>query len=165
MFELKPIAKDAIPEALRKAERYRLLNQPQFAESICLDILAVDPEHQEAALWLLLSLTDQLGRGATVAQARAVLARITDPYERAYCAGIVCERWAEAQMRDANPGYGFVAHEYLTEAMSWYEKAEAVRPAGNDDAILRWNTCARILMRNPELRPRPEEEFEPAFDD
>jgi len=32
--------------------------------------------------------------------------------------------------------------------MSWYEKAEAVRPAANDDALLRWNTCARLIMRD-----------------
>jgi hypothetical protein len=41
--------------------------------------------------------------------------------------------------------------------MSWYEKAEAQRPAGNDEAILRWNTCARLLAGNPELRPGSDE--------
>jgi hypothetical protein len=47
--------------------------------------------------------------------------------------------------------------------MDCYEKAEAVRPAGNDDAILRWNACARVLMSNQTLRPRPDDAFEPVL--
>ena len=43
MFDLKPLSKDAIPAALAKAERYRLLNEPGEAESICLDVLRIDP--------------------------------------------------------------------------------------------------------------------------
>jgi hypothetical protein len=39
------------------------------------------------------------------------------------------------------------------QAMDCFEKAEAIRPAGNDDAILRWNGCARIIQRN-KLAPR-----------
>src|SRR5205809_2184265 len=36
-----------------KAERYRLLNEPGEAESICLDILVVDPENQHAIIMLI----------------------------------------------------------------------------------------------------------------
>ena len=39
MFELERISIDAVPAALEKAERYRLLNEPLMAESICLDVL------------------------------------------------------------------------------------------------------------------------------
>jgi hypothetical protein len=45
--------------------------------------------------------------------------------------------------------------------MDWYQQAEAKRPAGNDEAILRWNTCARILARDERLRPRMEEQAVP----
>ena len=48
MFELKLLSTGAIPAALAQAERYRLLNEPGEAESICLDVLRVDPEHQDA---------------------------------------------------------------------------------------------------------------------
>lgn len=48
VFELKPLSKKAIPRAIEKADRYRLLNEPSDAESICLDVLAVDPENQRA---------------------------------------------------------------------------------------------------------------------
>ena len=41
--------------------------------------------------------------------------------------------------------------------MDWYEKAEALRPAGNDDPLLRWNACARHLARHPELKPEVED--------
>lgn len=165
MYELKPISRDAIPEALSKAERYRLLNEPWQAESICQDILRIQPEHQAALVMLLLSLTDQFGQGVSLAAARDVLPRLHSKYESAYYAGITAERWAEWILRQGSPGAGFTAYQGLREAMEWYERAEALRPAGNDDALLRWNTCARLLMRNRELRPRGEESFEPAFED
>ena len=165
MFELKPISAAAIPEAITKVKRYRLLNEPWQAESICLDILRIEPENQQALSMLLLSLTDQFGKGVSASQAREVLGKLASEYDRAYYAGIICERWAESLLRAGVPGAGFTAYQSLRQAMEYYERAEAIRPAGNDDALLRWNTCARILMRNPELRPRGEEAFEPAFDD
>ena len=165
MFDLKPISPEAVPVALQKAERYRLLNEPWQAESICRDILRIEPEHDQALVMLLLALTDQFGKGVTPTQARETLTRLKGSYERAYYAGIICERWAEAQLRKGSPGVGFTAYETLREAMAHYERAEQLRPEGNDDALLRWNTCARILMRNPDLRPRGEEVFEPALED
>ena len=165
MFDLKPISPEAVPVALAKAERYRLLNEPWQAESICRDILRIEPEHDLALVMLLLSLTDQFGKGVRAAQAREVLERLKGGYERAYYAGIICERWADALLRKGSPGAGFTAYENLREAMTHYERAEQLRPDGNDDALLRWNTCARILMRNNDLRPRGEEVFEPALED
>jgi len=165
MFDLKPISPEAVPVALQKAERYRLLNEPWQAESICRDILRIEPEHDLALVMLLLALTDQFGKGVTAAQAREGLARIKGGYEHAYYSGIICERWAESLLRQGAPGVGFIAYETLREAMGHYERAEALRPEGNDDALLRWNTCARILMRNHDLRPRGEEVFEPSLED
>jgi len=163
MFELKPLSKEAIPAALRRAERYRLLNEPAEAESICLDILQSDPGNQQALITLLLALTDQFpdGHADTVQEAQRVLGRLSGEYERSYYAGIICERRAKAQLNHHTPGSGYNAHDWLREAMSWYEKAERLRPAGNDEAILRWNTCARLIMRHPDLRPSQEERFEP----
>ena len=71
MSELKSLHKDAIPAALEKAERYRLLNEPGEAESICLDILHVDPENQQAIVTLLLAhwrreLLDHIAEPVTV---------------------------------------------------------------------------------------------------
>ena len=114
---------------------------------------------------LLLSRTDQFGKGVAIGAAREVLPRLKGEYERAYYSGIVAERWADSLLRQGSPGSGFTAYESLREAMQHYERAESMRPPGNDDALLRWNTCARILMRNRELRPRGEEAFEPAFED
>jgi hypothetical protein len=165
MFDLKPISPEAIPVALAKAERYRLLNEPWQAESICRDVLRIEPEHDLALAMLLLSLTDQFGEGVSAAQAREVLTLIKRGYEHAYYAGIISERWAGALIRKGSPGVGFTAYEALREAMKNYERAEELRPEGNDDALLRWNTCARILMRNGDLRPRGEEKFEPALED
>ncbi|HWZ29748.1 MAG TPA: hypothetical protein VNX18_00340 [Bryobacteraceae bacterium] len=165
MFELKPISREAIPEALSKVERYRLLNEPWQAESICQDVLRIDPGNQQALVMLLLSLTDQFGKGVSAPNAREALLGIAGEYERAYYAGIIAERWAESLLRQGSPGAGFTAYQSIREAMEHYERAEALRPPGNDDALLRWNTCARILMRNRELRPRGEEAFEPAFED
>ena len=35
------------------------------------------------------------------------------------------------------------AYDWLRHAMEWYEQAEALRPPGNVDAVLRWNSCVR----------------------
>src|SRR5882672_10937259 len=164
MFELKRLSPEAIPRALEKAERYRLLNEPAQAESICQDILAIDPNHQTALVMLLLALTDQFDRGLAVKEARELLPRLSGAYERAYYEGLVCERQAKARLGHGGPGSGFAAYEWLREAMGWYEKAETLRPAGNDDAMLRWNTCARMLERSPHLAPPPREPFEPELE-
>jgi tetratricopeptide (TPR) repeat protein len=164
-FELKSLSRTAIPAALEKAHRYRLLNEPWQAESICEDILRIDPGNQTALVTLLLAMTDQFETQISIARTRDVLSAITSEYERAYYEGIVLERAARARMRQGLPGACFKAYEEFSEAMRWYQRAEARRPPGNDDALLRWNTCARTLASHPDLRPRPEEVLEPVLDD
>jgi hypothetical protein len=167
MFSLKPISREGVPAALQKAERYRLLNEPSAAESICLDVLIADPDNQQAAVTLLLAITDQLPEAPAEMERRAreVLPRLRDDYKRAYYEGIICERRAKAQLRVGTLGAGEVAYDWFRRAMAHYERAEAMRPPGNDEAILRWNTCARLLMRSPHhLRPRAEQEYEPSFE-
>ena len=162
MFELKRLSEEAIPAALEKALRYRLLNEPAEAESICHDVLRIEPENQEALVLLLLALTDRFGKGYAAGgllEAQDVLSRLRDDYARAYYAGIICERRAKAQLHQGHPGSGHDAYELLREAMSWYEKAEALRPPKNDDALLHWNTCARLIMGN-QLTARSEESVE-----
>src|SRR5437879_10049684 len=86
MFELKPLSKEAIPKALEKADRYRLLNEPAEAESICLDILTADPDNQTALVTLILALTDQFDRvdfNIGHAQFNELLPRLRDEYQRA----------------------------------------------------------------------------------
>ena len=163
-MELKPITREGVAAALQKAERYRLLNDSSAAESICLDILEIDRDNQQAIVTLLLSITDQFGEELSegVRRAREVLPRLKDDYKRAYYAGIICERRAKAQLHRGTLGSSEVAAEWFREAMSWYAKAEALRPAGNDEAILRWNTCVRMLGRHEPAGPR---EYEPAIDD
>jgi len=161
MIPLKPLSAAAIARALEKAERYRLINQPWAAESICLDIVALDPDHQAARRALLLACTDQFGgEGASQAidRARESLARLRSPYERAYYAGMIAERRAMARLHQKLPGAGFMAHDLLQEAMERYTEAEAIKPADNDDAVLRWNTCARLINESPHIVPRPPDE-------
>jgi hypothetical protein len=147
-FELKRLSRDAVPAALDKAERYRLLNEAAEAESICHDVLAADPDNQRALVILLLALTDRFGKGYGVDATRAqdVLPRLKNPYERAYYAGVICERRGKAQLQQGTPG--LAPADWFRDAMRHYEVAESLRPPGNDDAILRWNTCARIITEN-----------------
>jgi hypothetical protein len=155
-FELKSISVQSIPEALAKVERYRLLNEPALAESICLDILAIVPDHQQALISLLLARTDQFHSNLQAKAAQEVLGQIAGEYEQAYYAGIIWERQAHARIRH---GYnGASTFHALRQAMDHYEQAMSFAPPGNDDAILRWNTCARVIMQNPEIRPLPEKD-------
>ena len=144
-YQLKSISPDALPRALAKAERYRLLNEPYEAESICLDALAIEPDNQEVLRLLLLTLTDQFGstgHAGAVAGAEQIIARLHDEYDRFYYAGIIYERQAHAKIVEGGRPF-----ELLRHAMTSFERAEAIRPPGNDDPLLRWNTCARIMSR------------------
>lgn len=160
-WALKPISRDAVDAALEKARIYRLLNEPSQAESICLDVLAVDEENQQALITLVLAMTDQFGRGSQPGEAKDFAKRLAGEYDREYYLGIVEERSAWSRLRQETPGARFDAYELLRAAMTHYERAETLRPAGNDDTLLRWNTCARYLDRHPEVSPRPAEAFEP----
>jgi len=164
MFQLKNISRDSISSALEKAERYRLLGEPDLAESICLDILEVDPNNAKAIIILLLAITDQFDTSSSgdVNRARQLLPRLQTDYERNYYAGIICEREGMAILNRSRGGQ-FAVYEWLNEAMEFYEKAEATRPPGNDDAILRWNTCARQIMRH-HLQPINERYVEPPLE-
>jgi hypothetical protein len=166
MFDLKPISPEAVPLALEKAERYRLLNEPAQAESICLDVLAIDSENQQALVMLLLALTDQFptDRAECFHEAQSVAARLKGAYERLYYSGIIWERRGHARANARGPGRKAAAYDCVCRAMAYYEQAEALRPPGNDDAILRWNTCVR-LCQHYQLAPETEELFQPAVGD
>jgi tetratricopeptide (TPR) repeat protein len=164
-FALKTLSPEAVARAVAKAERYRLLNEPAEAASICLDALAIEPDNHEALVNLLLALTEQFEEDlpGAVTEAFHVVNRMSDPYEHAYYSGIVWERRAKAQLHRGGLGLGPQVYGSLREAMTWYERAEAIRPAGNDDPLLRWNTCARLIMRDHRLAPVTEERGEPLF--
>ena len=161
---IKTISADAIPRAVQKAERYRLLNQSWATESICLDILEVEPGNQQVLVMFLLSLTDQFAAepGALARRAHAVLDRLTDEYQREYYAGIIDERLGHAKLAHGAMHAEAMAYNSFRAAMASFERAERLRGPGNDDAILRWNTCARTLER---LRVRDDSEGhdEPQF--
>jgi hypothetical protein len=155
-FELKRISPDGIPHALERAERYRLLNDPAQAESIYRDVLAVDPDNQTALRALILALTDQFGAGAAATaahEARRHISQLDDEYDRAYYTGIVYERETRAYLERKNVVRS-AAYDGFRHAMEWYERAEALRPPGNVDAVLRWNSCVRAIERE---RLEPEE--------
>jgi len=153
MFELKPLSREAIPGALAKVERYRLLNEPFQAESICRDILAIDPTNQTALVMLVLALTDQFDHGISAQEALADVARLESEYERAYYTGIVHERRALAMFRHSDFRSPQAVFALVHQAMECYQEAHSLRRAGNDDSVLRWNACARFLNRTPHLSP------------
>ena len=160
-FQLKTISADGIPHALEKAERYRLLNDPAQAESICRDILAVDPDNQQALRILILTLTDQFGAhaaGGAAREARTHILQLADEYERAYYTGLVYERETRTYLARKNVVRS-APYDGFRQAMEWYERAEQLRPPGNVDAVLRWNSCVRAI-EGEQLEPAVEQEPE-----
>ena len=148
--ELKTISKNGIAEALAKVQHYRYLNQAEEAESICRDILAADPGNQMALRQLGLAITDQFTGGTTdrFNEAHSSFEKLTNAYERSYYLGIVNERRAKAQLRA-----GYHSHALRTSfenALRYFEEAEKVRTQGNDDALLRWNRCLRLMQGIPD---------------
>ena len=157
MAELKKINKEAIPRALEKVERYRLLNDPAEAESICRDILAAEPENQQALVFLVLALTDQFNKGGTVQEANSLVSRIQDEYKREYYTGIILERNGKAALSREFPDSKHDAYEWLNEAMKVFERADELSTVENNDARLRWNACMRTIEKQ-HLTPRPKED-------
>ena len=144
-FELKSLSLEAVPRALEKAVRYRLLNEPSEAASICLDVLHADADNHDARVTLLLALTDQFEHeGATPVEALSCAEALRDEYERAYYTGIVFERETRAYLQRKNVVRS-AAYDGFRHAMEWYERAETLRPPGSVDALLRWNSCVRAI--------------------
>jgi tetratricopeptide (TPR) repeat protein len=163
-FKLKTISKAGIPEAVSKVELYRSLNEPEEAESICRDILAAEPEHQLARRLLGLAITDQFCGDASdrYQEAEELFRGLIERYERLYYTGLLHERRAKAQMRIGRPAHALAP--LFGEAMRCFAEAETIRPSGNDDAILRWNRCARLLQSHPGFQEEKESEAFDALD-
>ena len=162
MFARKPISHDSIPGALAKVERYRLLNEPTEAESICRDILDIEPDNQQALINLVLALTDQIPHdNHAFTEALTMTSRLRSSYDRAYYAGICWERRAKGRHHRGGHGAQQHVYEWLVQALHLFEQAQHLRTAGNDDAVLRWNACIRYLDRHRDLAPRQEEALEP----
>jgi tetratricopeptide (TPR) repeat protein len=145
-LDLKPISRAGIPEAIAKAELYRYLNEPGEAESICRDILAVEPDNQAAVRLLGLAITDQFSGDISdrYVEAENLFRSLANIYERTYHCGLLNERKAKAQLKA-----GRALHTVLPvfeEAMEYFEQAAQLRPPNNDDSILRWNRCVRLLQ-------------------
>jgi hypothetical protein len=152
-FELKKITEGGLEAAAARAEHYRLLNQPKLAQSICHDILEVDPDNQRALVALLLAMSDEFATsGSSANGAKGYANQLTDDYQRHYYNGIIAERQARSLI-SRGPGSAF-AYDAFREAMEYFEKAEELRPEGVDDAILRWNACARTI-HSANLQPPP----------
>src|SRR5262249_1036647 len=150
--QFKTISTGGIAGALAKVQHYRYLNEAEEAESICRDILAADPENQMALRQLGLAITDQFsGQGSDrLSEAQECFDKLSSAYERSYYRGILHERRAKAQLKA-----GHLAHSLLASfenAMQCFEEAEKIRPQGNDDALLRYNRCLRLIQSVPELR-------------
>ncbi len=167
MVELKTLKPEAVGAALEMAKRYRLLNEPDEAESICLDILAVDSNHQDALITLLLSLTDKFVHGGlhpSFEKARQVVARLDSSYCKSYYTGIIYERRAKYHLKLGAPKSGSVAYAWFVKAMAAYGEALAGCDPDNQDAVLRWNSCARFINNNPDVKPDEDDQGEMLLD-
>ena len=166
MLELKLISKETIPKALTRAKHYRLLNEPRQAVSICRDILQVDPDHQLATVIMILAITDQfdMHNYPSPSVAKDLCKKLTDPYEQKYFNGIIEERMGKAALKRATPRAKYIAYEHYRTAMSYYEEAEKISPKGNQDAILRWNSCVRGIQEFKLVPAKDHDGLQPYLD-
>ncbi|MGC2109700.1 MAG: hypothetical protein WA655_09295 [Candidatus Korobacteraceae bacterium] len=155
-LKLKAISESGIAEAISKAEVYRNLNQPEEAESICRDILAANPANNVGLRILGLALTDQFTGQARdrYAEVEEIFGSLVDPYERLYYTGILHERRMKAQLRAGRSAHTLLP--LLEEALRCFADAEKIRPTGNDDSILRWNSCVRLLQSRSDFERQAE---------
>jgi tetratricopeptide (TPR) repeat protein len=149
-YALKPLPRTSLDAALAKAEHYRDLNQPEEAQSICQDVLDVDPESQRAWKLLGLALTDQFASRQVGLFEQAIVAfeHLSDEYERIYHVGVAWERSAKAHLERNEAHSAVTAFEH---ALKLFEEAQPKRP-DLPDPVLRWNRCVRILTAHPALK-------------
>jgi len=146
MLQLKPLSKNSIPKALVRAKHYRLLNEPWQAESICRDILKVEPNHQRTLSYLILAITDQFGNEkSSSVEAKKLCAHLKSKFEQKYYQGIIAERLGKTTLQRNTPRVKYIAYEHYRTAMEFFEEAEVIQPKGNHDAVLRWNACVRRI--------------------
>jgi hypothetical protein len=159
-LKLKTISKSGIAEAIAKAELYRYLNEPEEAESICRDVLAADPKHGLGLRTLGLAITDQFTGGPAdrYGEVEAIFQSLTDPYERLYYSGLLYERRVKAQLRGGRAPHTLLP--LLEKALQCFADTEKIRPPGNDDALLRWNRCVRLLQSLPDFEMEETVSFE-----
>ncbi len=141
---LKKLPAHELDSAVDKARLYRELNQPEEAESICHDVLAVDERHQNAIRVLGLALTDRFEE-ITVGlfeEAMKTFALLASEYDRTYHEGVAWERLGKAHLKRGEAHGALTAIEH---ALEHYERAEKIAPEGNPDSILRFNRCVRLL--------------------
>ena len=158
---LKSLTPAGVEHALERADYFRLLNEPAQAESACLDILAADPKNQRALVILILALTDQFGLGTPISDPDIadIIRQVTDEYQKIFLSALVLERRARAKLEQQIPQAESMAYDLCNQAMALYEKAELIRAVGNDDVLLRWNACARMIMQH-NLEARHDDESE-----
>src|SRR5260370_11156439 len=159
-LKLKTISKSGIPEAIARAELYRYLNEREEGRSVWRDILAADPKHMLGLRTLGLAMTDQFtgGQSDRYADVEGIFQSLAEPYERLYYTGLLCERRVKAQLR-----CGRAPHTLLPlweKALQCFADAEKIHPPGNDDAILRWNRCVRLLQSQPDFEAEEVASFE-----
>ena len=159
MYNLKPLSKEAIPKAIDRAKQYRSLLQPWHAESICRDVQAVDPENQQNLIILFLAVTDQFGsekHSKNIKDAEVIMNQLKDSYQQDYAKGIMYERLASAALNMGGARSGYIAYYHLIDALKWYEKSEKSNIDKNEESILRWNTCVRMIEQF-NLKPAPDD--------
>jgi hypothetical protein len=153
MHELKKINPASIPRDLDKARLYRKLNEPWLAQNICMDILAVQPENQDAIVQMILAITDSFGHpnAASLKNAKRLLPQLEDDYDRVYYEGIVYERWGYTHINKI--GHGPMVYDAMRTAMDCFETANELTADDNDDPVLRYNACLRTINRYPDVAP------------
>lgn len=166
MFELKIISKESIPKALTRAKHYRLLNEPRQAVSICQDILKVEPDHQLATVIMILAITDQfdMNNYPSPSVAKDICTQLTNPYEQKYFNGIIEERLGKAALKRTTPRAKYIAYEHYRSALSYYKEAEKISSKGNQDAILRWNSCVRGIEEFKLMPAKDQDGVQPYLD-
>jgi tetratricopeptide (TPR) repeat protein len=162
-YQLKPLFARNLDAAVALAKHYRDLNQPEEAESICRDVIAVAPDNAAAWRTLGLALTDRFPTSwmALFDEACAAFAKLPGDYERVYYAGIAWERYAKAQVEAGRAHNAIHAFE---EAIRRFEEAEKLGAEDEPGAILHYNRCVRALTENEVLVRASMAPIEPEFE-
>ena len=155
MFALKALSHEGVASALAKAEHYRLLKRTGRSGEHLPRYSRHRARNQQALICLVLAQSDQIARDSrSFHSALATVQKLQGSTSVPITAGIVWERRAKALDAERGRGTHHSVYEWVVKALDCFAQAERLRPAGNDDAVLRWNTCVRFLTQSS--KPRAE---------
>ena len=157
-MDFKNLESADLDAALAAAQASWAELRAEETESICLDILELDPNHRSTLDLLLRCRIELLKKGLpqSVARAQELIPQLDSDFDQAFYSGMIREAQARYLLEKRGRATSGVAYSWFRHAMDDFAAASNL-DAGRVEPKLHWNACLRTLENNPQCVPPPED--------